>query len=327
MSAAALLSELRRRDIQLQAVGSELRCSAPAGALTAELREQLRRHKEAVLQLLAAAQRLTAEPHAIVPLQAGGSRAPIFAVPGHNGDVFCYRALARSLGDDQPFFGLQPPGADGRGEPLRRVEDIAGRFAEQLRAFRPHGACVIAGFCAGGTVAFELAQQLLSGGADIRFVALFGSPYPEYFRRREQPWARLVDQAARAGKHAHELASRSWGERRRYLAAELHQWRVRRSEARAAARDPVLALRAGVERATLSAVARYSPRRFAGRLKLFLPGGEWLGSGVSALRWRELAERTEAYVGPDASGGADMLRGPHAAAIAELVRRCCESAA
>ena len=41
MSAAALLSELRRRDIQLRVVGSELCCSAPAGALTPELRAEL----------------------------------------------------------------------------------------------------------------------------------------------------------------------------------------------------------------------------------------------------------------------------------------------
>ena len=41
MSAAALLSELRRREIQVQVVGSELRCSAPTGALTPELRAEL----------------------------------------------------------------------------------------------------------------------------------------------------------------------------------------------------------------------------------------------------------------------------------------------
>ena len=39
MNAAAFLSELRRRDIQVVAVGGQLHCTAKAGALTAELRE------------------------------------------------------------------------------------------------------------------------------------------------------------------------------------------------------------------------------------------------------------------------------------------------
>ena len=105
------------------------------------------------------------QQRAIVPLQpmirTEGTRTPIFAVPGHNGDVFCYRALARALGEDQPFYGLQPPGLDGESEPLTRIEDLAAYFAAQIRAFLPQGRCVvIAGFCAGGTVAFELAMPL-----------------------------------------------------------------------------------------------------------------------------------------------------------------------
>jgi thioesterase domain-containing protein len=95
-----------------------------------------------------------------VPLQANGPRVPVFGVAGHNGDVFCYRILAQCLGEEQPFYGLQPPGLDGEGEPLERVQDLAAYFARQILAFRPAGPCTLAGFCAGGTVAFELAQQL-----------------------------------------------------------------------------------------------------------------------------------------------------------------------
>src|SRR5574339_560129 len=48
--------------------------------------------------------------------------------------------------------------------PLERIEELAGYFASQVRAFRRGAPCVIAGFCAGGAVAFELAQQLRRGG-------------------------------------------------------------------------------------------------------------------------------------------------------------------
>jgi thioesterase domain-containing protein len=322
VSAGALLSELRRRDIQVQAVGSELRCSAPAGALTPELREQLRQHKADLLALLASAQALAGQARAIVPLRRNGKRTPVFGVPGHNGDVFCYRALAQCLGEDQPFFGLQPPGLDGEGEPLTRVEDLAAYFAGQMRAFRPEGPYVIAGFCAGGAVAFELAQQLLGSGAGVPLLALFGSPHPVYFSRRTQLWRRLVKQVERVRKHGRGLLSRSWSERRRYFAEELRERKARLDGERAAAVDPVLALRFRVEQATVRAVRRYAPRPFAGRFALFLPGREWQRSGVAARRWRPLAKRVEEYFGPDASTGTDMLREPHAAAFADLFRRC-----
>jgi len=323
VNAAALLSELRRRDVRVWAAGAELRCNAPTGALTLELRDQLQRHKNEILDFLASVDELSGQQRAIVPLQRNGTRAPVFAVPGHNGDVFCYRALARALGEDQPFFGLQPPGLDGHGEPLTRVEDIAAYFAAQIVAFQPQGPCVIAGYCAGGTVAFELAQQLQRAGVAIRFLALFGSPYPAYFRWPTQLWQGLVEQLQRIGKHARELESQSPAGRRRYLAEELRQRKARREAEQARARDPVLILRAKVERATLRAVQGYSPGHFAGHVHLFLPGRHWQRSGVAALRWRLVAQSLEAHSGPDGSLGHDMLREAHAAAFAELFRCCC----
>src|SRR2546427_7475953 len=45
--------------------------------------------------------------------------------------LFPYTTLFRS--------GLQPPGLDGRSEPLTRVEDLAAYFAAQIRTFHPNG--------------------------------------------------------------------------------------------------------------------------------------------------------------------------------------------
>jgi len=161
------LEELRRRDIQVWADGDQLRCNAPTGVLTPELRDQLRQRKSAIVEFLRSTEALARQERAIVPLQPRGQRVPVFAVPGHNGNVFSYRFLAQHLGDDQPFFGLQPPGVDGQSEPLTCVEELAAYFAAQIRAFRPDGPYAIAGHCAGGTIAFELARQLLQQGAAI----------------------------------------------------------------------------------------------------------------------------------------------------------------
>ena len=315
----ALLAELRRRDIQVWAEGDRLRLTAPAGALTPELHDELRQRKNDILQLLASAQALAAQERAIVPLQPEGRRTSIFGVPGHNGDVFCYRALAQHLGDDQPFFGLQPPGVDGQGEPLTHVEQIAAYFAGQIRAFQPQGPYIIAGYCAGGTVAFELAQQLMRSGAAVRFLALFGSPYPTFYRFPTQLWRGLAKRVEGTGKLACELARLSWKARREHLAEKTRQRRARRDAERAAAADPVLAVRAKVEQATFTAVRRYRlAGRFEGRVFLFLPSRQSLRSEFAMLRWRSVAEPGGEYFGPDGCTGLDMLREPHAGAFAEL---------
>jgi thioesterase domain-containing protein len=310
VNAASFLSELRRRDIQVWAVGGQLHCAAKAGALTPELREQLRERKNEILTALASAQAIAAQERAIVPLQASGTRVPVFGVPGHNGDVFCYRALAQRLDEDQPFYGLQPPGVDGQEEPLARVEDLAACFARQIVAFRPRGPYVIAGYCAGGTVAFELAQQLSRAGANVSLLALFGSPHPAYFRFPAQLRLRLAEKVA----IFYDLGSRSPLEYRRYLAERLRRRKDRLGAEQAAASDPILLLRSRVERGTLAAVRAYAPREFSGRLALFLPSGDW----PHARRWRSVARRVEEYVTPTPCGTQNMLREPNAAAFAEL---------
>ena len=323
MTVAAFLAELRGRDIEVRADGDHLRCNAPAGVLTRELHDQIRQRKGDIVEFLRAAEVLARQERAIVPLQARGEHDPVFAVGGHNGDVFCYRALAQHVGQDQPFFGLQPPGLDGQSEPLARVEDLAAYFAAQIRAFRPEGPCVIAGFCAGGTIAFELARQLLLQGAAISFVALFASPYPSWYCFLPQLRHRLRRQLERVSKHARALAALSYKERHVYLSKVLRQRERGRDADRLAARDPELRLRARLEDVTLVAVRRYTPAHFEGRLSLFLPSKAWLRPGDALLgrRWRPLARDIEEHCGPDGCDGDRMLLEPYVRESAELFRR------
>ena len=325
MSVAVLLEELRRRDIELRIDGEQLRCSAPAGALGPELREQLRQHKQDILDFLNAAQTLSTQQPAIVPLQPNGDRPAVFGVAGHNGDVFCYRALVEHLGKDQPFFGLQPPGFDGRGQPLNSVDELVAYFAEQIRAFQPGQPYVIVGYCAGGTIAFELARQLCQQGATIRFVALFGSPSPTWYRFLPQLRRTAGEQATRLGNHLQALTSLSWTELRQYIADKWRRRQARGNAERSKAADPVIARRVGVENATLTAVRRYQPGHFAGRLYLILPNRQWGHASDPWMGWpAELATHTEEYCGPDDCKGHEMLLAPNVSPFAEFLRTCLD---
>ncbi len=322
MNLQPFLADLHERKIQLWADGDRLRCKAPAGVLTAGLRDQLMQRKSEILALLRSAEAVARQPRAVVPLQPRGKRTPVFAVPGHYGDVFGYRALALRLGEDQPFFGLEPPGLDGASEPLARVEDLAAYFAAQIQAMQPEGPYIIAGHCAGGAIAFELARQLRERGADLRLLALFACPYPTYYRFAPQLNQAVVQQVQRIGRHVRALATLSFPQARQYIGGRLRRLEGQRDAGRAASVDPVLVRRAAVSRATVAAIRRYTPAGYAGRVSLILPNRAWLHSGAEPLRWRSVAPQAEHYFGPDWCNPDLLHMEPDASAIADLFRQC-----
>lgn len=324
MNLQPFLADLHDRKVQLWADGERLRCKAPAGVLTAGLRDQLLARKGEILALLRSAEAIAQQPRAIVPLQPHGKHTPVFAVPGHYGDVFGYRALAQRLGDDQPFYGLEPPGLDGASAPLARVEDLAAYFAAQIRAMQPEAPYVIAGHCAGGAIAYELARQLSERGATIRSLVLFACPYPAFYRFAPQLKQAVAQQIERIGRHVRALAALSPVQVRRYFAEKLHRRQRERDTGRAALADPVLVRRAAVSRATVAAIRRYAPPSYAGPVSLILPNRAWLRSGAEPLRWRTAAPQATHCFGPDGCDPDLLLMEPHAGAIADLFRQCVD---
>ena len=109
----------------------------------------------------------------LVEIQPNGSRPPFFCVHPHGGNVLIYRELAKQLGADQPFFGLQSQGMDGEQQPLATIEEMATLYLREIRKARPHGPYFLGGYCMGGAVAYELACQLSAAGENVALLALF----------------------------------------------------------------------------------------------------------------------------------------------------------
>jgi len=109
----------------------------------------------------------------LVAIQVAGPRPPFFCMHGAGGTVLMYRDLSRHLGDDQPFYGLQSQGLDGSCRPLSKVAEMAALYVKEIRRVQPHGPYFLGGYCMGGTVAFEVAQQLLAEGETVALLALF----------------------------------------------------------------------------------------------------------------------------------------------------------
>ena len=108
----------------------------------------------------------------LVPIQPQGSKPPLFFVPGILGSVFDLYPLARSLGEDQPFYGLRSLGLGEGEEPLTEMADIAAHHIKTIQAVQPQGPYFLGGHSFGGKVAWEIAQQLHKQGQNVSWLGL-----------------------------------------------------------------------------------------------------------------------------------------------------------
>nr|WP_227027201.1 non-ribosomal peptide synthetase [Corallococcus soli] len=118
----------------------------------------------------------------LVPFDAGrtpGTAPPFFCVHPVGGTVLAYAALARRLGPEQPFYGLQARGLDGTSEPLRTLEAMAADYVRALREVQPVGPYHLGGWSLGGVIAYEMTRQLREAGEEVALLALLDSFVPE----------------------------------------------------------------------------------------------------------------------------------------------------
>jgi nonribosomal peptide synthetase DhbF len=117
----------------------------------------------------------------LVPAQPKGSRIPFFMVAGFMDADDTLRVLSRlipHLGLDQPVYGLRPRWLDGHSERYSGAAEIASEFLADLRAVQPKGPYLLGGDCAGGVVAFEMAQELLRLGEEVRLLVMLDTYRP-----------------------------------------------------------------------------------------------------------------------------------------------------
>ena len=142
------------------------------------------------------------ELDALLPLQPHGSFPPIFFISPTEDGPYGFRHLAKHLAPDRPLFVVTALPREG--EPTPTVEQLARRAIESIRAARPLGPYILGGFCFGGTIAFEIAQQLISMGQYVQMVVLFDTPapgYPKLLRGHRRNWRRFREVLAPDAYH------------------------------------------------------------------------------------------------------------------------------
>lgn len=229
----------------------------------------------------------------LVTIQPLGSKPPFFCVHGGAGSTLFLHRLSREMGFDQPFYGLEPEGLDGRRVSRTTVEQMATHYLSEIRKVQPAGPYFLGGYCFGGLVAFEMAQQLRQQGEQSALVAMFSAPlrFHRLVLHRESKAVPL------------ERATRT-----RFSLIEALRWRYRalvrslRSRLHMGTCELFLALGLPIPQSlrTMYVVrminateSTYAPKPYAGTITLFR--GRGLYEDDPNMGWEGLAEALENY--------------------------------
>jgi aspartate racemase len=96
----------------------------------------------------------------------------------HGGNVLEHYPLANRMGFDQPIYALQARGLDGHIAQNQTMKKIAEAYIEEIRSLQPEGPYYVGGFCFGGLLALEVAQQLSQAGEEVALVVMIQTIHP-----------------------------------------------------------------------------------------------------------------------------------------------------
>jgi acyl-CoA synthetase (AMP-forming)/AMP-acid ligase II/thioesterase domain-containing protein/acyl carrier protein len=268
----------------------------------------------------------------LVPIQPLGPNPPFFCVHGSSGNAIIFRDLARHLGSDQPFYGLQAQGLDGKQAPYTQVEEMAAHYIREILTVQPEGPFLLGGFCFGGLVAFEMARQLQRQGHKIVLPILFEtyrhptSLSTKSFFRYKIDCLKLfmavhLRNLLRCGPK--EMTIYLWeGTKRRFKKRRL---RIENKSYQLLGHHLPSALRGAADNNLLAARA-YRPKVYHGRIVVFLDSETPIrGPHDPAWAWGELATGgLEVHRVPGKHG--DIFREPHVRVLAEKLRAYLDKA-
>ena len=273
---------------------------------------------------------------ALVAINRHGDRPPLFLAHAAEGNVLLYRSLASHLGDDQPVYGLQSAGLDGYSPVDARFEHVARNYMNEIRQVQPHGPYLLGGYCLGGTIALEMARQLINSGETVGLVALI-----EDYNVRAMRWPLAL---------RHQLINRfflnPYFHLQNMLAAEgadklaffMEKLRVEIRRAKVSIRAGLADLRSRYSpesdsvphRTRLAdiyedALTKYDVQPYPGELTLFLAERHLAGFDAPLGGWGEIAEGGVRLYSLPLSPRGSLIE-PYVRQLASILRNCLDQA-
>ena len=266
----------------------------------------------------------------LVALRPNGTKPPFFCVHAVGGNVLEYHDLAQHLPVDQPFYGLQSLGLDGKSAPLTNIEAMAAAYIAEMRQIQPTGPYYLGGRSFGGSVAYEMARQLHAQGEAVGLLALLDT-YPlgwlklcpaEEARRYAKEFSRL-----RVTRHLDNLGRLNFADKLQYV---LNKAQYKKRKYRnwwwqlclQLGWQPAHSLRnalQNIEELNYQAAKQYVPQAYPGRVTFFCAREE-VSAEENIAGWQTLAAAVDVVRIP--GDHQTMIQPPHVMQLAKQLTAC-----
>jgi len=271
-----------------------------------------------------------AENHSsLIEIQRHGSKPPFFCIHGGEGSTLFLHRLARELGPDQPFYAFEAEGLDGLKFHRTTVKEMAEHFVCAMKKIQPEGPYHIGGYCFGGLVAFEMAQQLRRDGDRAGLVALFSGQLRFNRRLASQPTGTQPTSSRERALRLLHSPSKALGWRLAKLAQDIRSG-LRMMTCRLflsfGLRIPQGMRTMYIVRMLQAAEEQYIPQKYPGTIVLFRGGGLEENADGPKMGWDGLAETIESYqIGESGlRSRRDIMNEPLVTDLAKQLAACLE---
>jgi thioesterase domain-containing protein/acyl carrier protein len=259
----------------------------------------------------------------LVPIQIGDDHhPPLFCIHPVGGNVMEYHRLANHLGSEQTVYGLQSQGLNGQEAPLRRVEEMAQHYIQELRTVQTQGPYFLVGYSFGGLVAYEMARELVEAGQTVAMLALLDSSAPELPLRKPS-----LLQAV--GIHLNNLWQMEWVERISYV-GDRFAYRFNSSGEKDFLANSIYQLDdltpqlVNVLNANLDARENYTAKNYPGKVNLFRCRVQDLKHALHPESgWQRLVGDLE--ICPIPGAHFSILKEPRIQSIAQALKLCLQA--
>ena len=249
------------------------------------------------------------EWHSLVPIQAKGERPPLFFVH------FVLRSLTNCLASDQPVYalryGIAAQTNDCHQEIPSRVEDLAAHYIQEMQRIQPAGPYYLMGASFGGTIAFEMARQLVKQGEVVDLLAVFDTSLwdrPNKYSAFQQ-WQQKFLKKLKSGLPGLQHSVR-------YRLSKLNYYRKYKGEY-----TPHVNWDQEVR-----IFDPYTPQFYSGKVTLFnaidqadqYDDPNWLSS-----QWLQISQEVQTFDVP--GGHTGLLAEPHVTVVANILNECLQT--
>ena len=110
--------------------------------------------------------------NSLIELNESTKSKTVFCIHTAGGGLEAYKGLANHFEDRYKFYGIEEPSIFD-GFEYQSMQDIATHHVKVIKSVQSDGPYILFGYCSGGPVAHEVANQLRSQGEAIESVTYF----------------------------------------------------------------------------------------------------------------------------------------------------------